>query len=123
MRPLLLNIDILKNITPVNPLQDTIERTQRQSEKIQRSIQQSKKAKETEELRRHNEMIAALKSAGENGATIIVGDNANGIQIQHNSNYSSQEMINSQTFDYDKALEALKEIQGYFDFRQFSDTF
>ena len=34
-----------------------------------------------------------------------------------------QEMTNSQTFNYDKALEVLKEIKEYIDFPQFQTTF
>lgn len=118
-----INFDMLKNITIRNPAQDMIDNMQRDQDRLLRSIQHSREEKEAEELRRHNELIEALKTAGENGATILIGDNANGIQIQQNSSGSSQDMINSQVFNYDKALEILKEIQGYVAFPQFQDTF
>lgn len=117
------SLDLTKTMQYVNPLQDHMTRMQREQEETIRSIQKAREEKEAEELRRHNELVAALKEAGEKGATIVIGDNANGIQIQQNSDGSTQEMTNSQTFNYDKALEVLKEIKEYIDFLQFQATF
>lgn len=117
------SLDLTKNMQYVNPVQDQMARIQREQEQTIRSIQKAREEKEAEELRRHNEIVAALKEAGEKGATIVIGDNANGIQIQQNSDGAMQEMINSQTFNYDKALEVLKEIKEYIDFPQFQTTF
>lgn len=117
------NIDIFKNVQPINPLQDQMSRMQHEQEQVMRSIQRAREEKEAEELRRHNELVATLKEAGENGATILIGDNANGIQIQQNSAGATQELVNSQEFNYEKALEVLKEIKGYVDFLQFQATF
>ena len=117
------SLDLTKTMQYVNPIQDHMTRMQREQEETIRSIQKAREEKEAEELRRHNELVAALKEAGEKGATIVIGDNANGIQIQQNSDGSTQEMTNSQTFNYDKALEVLKEIKEYIDFPQFQATF
>lgn len=117
------NLDLLKNTTPVNPFQEQMSRIQREQDQMLRNIERTRQEKEAEELRRHNELVTALKKAGENGATIIVGDNANGIQIQQNSAGALQEMTNSQTLDYEKTLDILKEIKGYIDFPQFETTF
>ena len=117
------SLDLTKTMQHVNPIQDHMARMQRGQEQTIRSIQKAKEEKEAEELRRHNELVAALKEAGEKGATIVIGDNANGIQIQQNSDGAMQEMTNSQTFNYDKALEVLKEIKEYIDFPQFQTTF
>lgn len=117
------SLDLTKTMQHVNPIQDHMARMQREQEQTIRSIQKAKEEKEAEELRRHNELVAALKEAGEKGATIVIGDNANGIQIQQNSDGAMQEMTNSQTFNYDKALEVLKEIKEYIDFPQFQTTF
>lgn len=117
------SLDLTKTMQYVNPVQDQMARMQREQEQAIRSIQKAKEEKEAEELRRHNELVAALKEAGEKGATIVIGDNANGIQIQQNSDGAMQEMTNSQTFNYDKALEVLKEIKEYVDFPQFQTTF
>ena len=114
------SLDLTKTMQYVNPVQDQMARIQREQEQTIRSIQKAREEKEAEELRRHNEIVAALKEAGEKGATIVIGDNANGIQIQQNSDGAMQEMTNSQTFNYDKALEVLKE---YIDFPQFQTTF
>ena len=117
------SLDLTKTMQYVNPVQDQMARIQREQEQTIRSIQKAREEKEDEELRRHNEIVAALKEAGEKGATIVIGDNANGIQIQQNSDGAMQEMTNSQTFNYDKALEVLKEIKEYIDFPQFQTTF
>ena len=117
------SLDLTKTMQYVNPVQDQMARIQREQEQTIRSIQKAREEKEAEELRRHNEIVAALKEAGEKGATIVIGDNANGIQIQQNSDGAMQEMTNSQTFNYDKALEVLKEIKEYIDFHQFQTTF
>ena len=117
------SLDLTKNMQYVNPVQDQMARIQREQEQTIRSIQKAREEKEAEELRRHNEIVAALKEAGEKGATIVIGDNAKGIQIQQNSDGAMQEMTNSQTFNYDKALEVLKEIKEYIDFPQFQTTF
>ena len=117
------SLDLTKTMQYVNPIQDHMTRMQREQEETIRSIQKAREEKEAEELRRHNELVAALKEAGEKGATIVIGDNANGIQIQQNSDGSTQKMTNSQTFNYDKALEVLKEIKEYVDFPQFQATF
>ena len=117
------NTDTLKNLPRIDPFQDQMARIQAEQERSFKNIQRAREEKEVEELRRHNELVAALKEAGEKGATIVIGDNANGIQIQQNSDGSTQEMTNSQTFNYDKALEVLKEIKEYVDFPQFQATF
>ena len=117
------SLDLTKTMQYVNPVQDQMARIQREQEQTIRSIHKAREEKEAEELRRHNEIVAALKEAGEKGATIVIGDNANGIQIQQNSDGAMQEMTNSQTFNYDKALEVLKEIKEYIDFPQFQTTF
>ena len=117
------SLDLTKTMQYVNPVQDQMARIQREQEQTIRSIQKAREEKEAEDLRRHNEIVAALKEAGEKGATIVIGDNANGIQIQQNSDGAMQEMTNSQTFNYDKALEVLKEIKEYIDFPQFQTTF
>ena len=117
------SLDLTKPMQYVNPVQDQMARIQREQEQTIRSIQKAREEKEAEELRRHNEIVAALKEAVEKGATIVIGDNANGIQIQQNSDGAMQEMTNSQTFNYDKALEVLKEIKEYIDFPQFQTTF
>lgn len=114
---------VLKTSQFVNPLQSHLSQVQREQEQLLRNIQRTREEKEAEELRRHNELVSALKEAGEKGATIIIGDNANGIQIQQNSNSSMQEMTNVQPFDYDKALEILKDIKEYVEFPQFQTTF
>ena len=73
------SLDLTKTMQHVNPIQDHMARMQREQEQTIRSIQKVREEKEAEELRRHNEIVAALKEAGEKGATIVIGDNANGI--------------------------------------------
>lgn len=106
-----------------SPMQDTIDKMNRESQDTIRAIEATRRAKDAEELRRHNELVEALKEAGEKGATIIVGDNANGIQIQQNSAGATQTMKNSQGLDYEKTMSVLKEISSYFDYPQFHQTY
>lgn len=118
-----LNTDFFKNMQFENPMQAHMDKMQREQEQMLRSVQRARDEKEAEELRRHNELVQAIKEAAENGATIMIGDNANGIQIQQNSASSTQTMTNTQTLDYEKTLDVLKEIKSYIDFPQFSNTF
>lgn len=53
---------------------DMISSIQRSQEESLRAVQKAREAKEAEELRRHNELVAALKEAGEKGATIVLGN-------------------------------------------------
>ncbi len=106
-----------------NPIQEHMNRINSANEVIMHNIAREREEKEAEELRRHNELIEALKAAGENGATIVFGDNAKDIQIQNNSDNSSQKMVVSQEFNYDKVLDVLKEIKEYFDYPQFAASF
>ena len=63
------------------------------------------------------------RQKGEKGATIVIGDNANGIQIQQNSAHSSQTMTNSQGLDYEKVKSVLEEIKSYFNYPQFEQIY
>ena len=80
-----IDTDMLKNLPRIDPFQNQMVRIQEEQERTFRNIQRAREEKEAEELRRHNELVTALKEAGEKGATIVIGDNANGIQIQQNS--------------------------------------
>lgn len=113
------------NLPPLNMdyTNNMINSIQRDTERNLKAIQDAREEREAEELRRHNELVAALKEAGEKGATIIIGDNANGIQIQQNTSDSIQEMTNSQGLDYEKTSKVLNEICSYFEYPQFAQTF
>lgn len=122
-KELKINNDLLKNVKFNNRINNIANDSIRRHEEMVRNIEETRKSKESESLRRHEELIDALKTAGENCATIVIGDNANGIQIQQNSDGSIQSMENQQAFNYKKAHEILKEIEGYFAFPQFEETF
>lgn len=100
-----------------------ISNIQRDIEKNIRFVQETREDREVEELRRHNELVAAIKEAGEKGASIIIGDNANGVQIQQNTVDSVQEMSDSPKLDYDKISKILADICSYFEYPQFARTF
>jgi len=112
--------NISLDLTTTRNLAESI---QRQQDESLRALEATRRAKEEEELRRHNELIAALKEAGEKGATIIVGDNAKNLQIQQNSAGSQQTMTNQQGLNYEQVLLILSEIKEYFDFPQFEKDF
>lgn len=105
------------------PAQEALARINRQNEETFRAIEEAREEKEAEELRRHNELISALKEAGEKGATIVIGDNAKSIQIQQNSSGAKQTLNTLQELDYDEVRSVLNEIRGYYGFPQFSTAF
>ena len=104
----------------LRPMQSHIAQLNRQQEQAIRAIEQ---AKEAEELRRHNEIVAALKEAGEKGATIVVGDNAKDVQIQQNTTGSTQVIQNTEELDYERVINVLTEICEYFALPQFQSAF
>lgn len=103
--------------------QSVIDDMNRRTQQITADLTRAREERDAEELRRHNELISALKEAGEKGATIVIGDNATGIQIQQNSTGTSQNMTNTIGLDYAQTLKVLEEIKGYFDFPKFQETF
>ena len=115
------NLEGLKlNLTPTLSIIDDI---QRQQEESLRALDSARRAKDAEELRRHNELVAALKEAGEKGATIIIGDNASDVQIQQNSTGAQQSITKRQGLDYEQVHAILVDIKEYFTFPQFEKTF
>ena len=102
--------------------QSAIDDMNKRTQQITVDLTRAREERDAEELRRHNELISALKEAGEKGATIVIGDNATGIQIQQNSTGTSQNMTNTIGLDYAQTLKVL-EIKGYFDFPKFQETF
>lgn len=123
MKDVKINSEILNKVQFVNPINNVMSKIKKQEEASLRALQESRLSKEQEELRKHNELVAAINKAADNGATIVIGDNANGIQIQQNSDNAKQEMSNSQTFNYDKAFDVLHEIKAYFEYPQFAITY
>jgi hypothetical protein len=118
-----LNPDLMLDIKGIDSANAIAYNIRKMQEETMNQAQKSLDAKRDEELRRHNELVSAINSAVANGATIVIGDNASEIQIQQNTSNSSQTNTNIQTFDYEKVLNVLKEIQGYFDYPQFATTF
>ena len=107
----------------LRPMQSHIPQLNRQQEQTIRAIEQARAEKEAEELRRHNEIVAALKEAGEKGATIVVGDNAKDVQIQQNTTGSTQVIQKDEELDYEKVKNVLTEICEYFALPQFQSAF
>lgn len=117
------NRDILSGMNFIDPMEGVMSEIRKTQHESMREVHESVVRKEQEKLRRHNEMIDTLKEAAKNGATILVGDNANGVQILQNSEGASQQMTNSQEFNYEKTLDVLKEIKEYFDLPKFKEAF
>lgn len=95
----------------------------RQTEAVSRSIQKAREEREAEELRRHDEVVSAIKNAADKGANIVIGDNASSIQILQNSPGATQKIDNSRGLDLQQVRAVLEEIKEYFDFPQFSEAF
>ena len=98
--------------------QSAIDDMNKRTQQITADLTRAREERDAEELRRHNELVSALKEAGEKG-----GDNATGIQIQQNSTGASQNITNTVGLDYVQTLKVLEEIKGYFDFPKFQETF
>lgn len=62
-----IDTDMLKNLPRIDPFQNQMVRIQEEQERTFRNIQRAREEKEAEELRRHNELVTALKEAGEKG--------------------------------------------------------
>lgn len=117
------DLDLSKLSLNMAPALDFISDMQREQDNAMRALEATRRAKEQEELRRHNELISALREAGEKGATIIIGDHAGDIQIQQNSAGAKQKMEKHEGLDYAQVLGVLAEIKEYFNFPQFEKTF
>ena len=115
--------DFLKNVTIPNPMESQMRQFEQEQRKTLDAIEESRRAREAEQLRRHEELVDAIRQAGESGATIVIGDNAGDIQIQQNSTSSTQTMDKSSGLDYEKVIAILNEIKGYYDFSKFEETF
>ena len=116
-------LDLSKLSLNLAPTLDIINDIQRDQDNAMRALEATRRAKEQEELRRHNEMVSTLREAGEKGATIIIGDHAGDIQIQQNSAGATQKMEKNEGIDYAQVLGVLIEIKEYFAFPQFEKTF
>ena len=55
--------------------------------------------------------------------TVSINGNSENIQIQQDSNGSSQSISQHDDFDYEKVLKALHQIQSYFTLPQFTANF
>lgn len=116
-----LNFNIPNYCT--DPFQHQIAEFSSQQEKTLRALEKAREEKAAEELRRYNEILAALREAGEKGAAIVVGDNAKDVQIQQNTTGSTQVIQNVEELDYEKVKTVLTEICEYFALPQFRSAF
>lgn len=116
-------LDLNKLSLNMAPTLDIINDIQRDQDNAMRALEATRRAKEQEELRRHKELVSALREAGEKGATIIIGDHAGDIQIQQNSAGAQQKVEKNEGLDYEQVLGVLIEIKEYFAFPQFEKTF
>jgi hypothetical protein len=120
---LTISPDLFKSVPTVDIYKEQLRQFQREQERMLKSVESARDEKEAEELRRHQELVEALEKVAQGNSSIVIGDNANGIQIQQNTVDSQQNMTNSQGLDYEKTAEILKEITSYFDYPQFQQTF
>lgn len=87
------------------------------------AVWDAREEREEMERQRHDELIAAIKEAGQKGANIVIGDNASKIQIQQNSSGAIQQLNAPNQMDYEQVLKVLNEIKDYFDYPKFQETF
>ena len=59
------DIDLSKLTLNISPTLDIVSDIQHQQDNAIRALEAARRAKEQEELRRHNELVSALREAGE----------------------------------------------------------
>ena len=101
-----LNLDLTTFNPPSINYHTIADEMQENTDRAMRALEESRAARETEELRRHNELVAALKEAGEN-----------------NSAGATQTMTYNEGLKYEQVKAVLLEIKEYFDFPQFASSF
>ena len=103
------DLDLSKLSLNMTHTLDLVDSIQREQDNALRALEATRRAKEQENLRRHNEIVSDLREAGEKGATIIMGDHAGDIQIQQNSAGAKQKMEKYEGLDYEQVIGVLIE--------------
>lgn len=93
----------LKLDTSFRLAQSAFDDMERRNAEIARSIEESREEREAEELRRHNELLAALKEAGEKRRNKLLWEiTPRGVQILNNSAGATQTMTVSNAWTMNK---------------------
>lgn len=99
-----------------------------------RAVERSRAEKEAEELRRHDELVGAVRElnatmketvleAIKMGASVNIDSNTGNINISMNSQNVQQEISQNAEIDYNAAESTLKEIAEFFDMPKFEKDF
>ena len=110
------------------------EQTQRDMERSLRAVERARQEKETEELRRHEELVGAIHELNDTmkdtvleairmGASVNIDSNTGNINISMNSTNVQQEANQNTELDYGVTENTLKEIAEFCDMPKFVDDF
>ena len=110
------------------------EQAQRDMERSLRAVERARQEKETEELRRHEELVGAIHELNDTmkdtvleairmGASVNIDSNTGNINISMNSTNVQQEANQNTELDYAAAETTLKEIAEFFDMPKFAKDF
>lgn len=111
-----------------------VEQVQRDMERSIRAVERARQEKETEELRRHEELVGAIHELNDTmkdtvleairmGASVNIDSNTGNINISMNSTNVQQEANQNTELDYAAAENTLKEIAEFFDMPKFAKDF
>ena len=119
--PLNIDMDTFRKSIPTNYVYDQFKQ---QNDENMREVMRSIEEGRTESKEEFKEMLVeALQKAGVNSGSITISGSEGDIQIQINSDNSSQIIDKSQPLDYSQVIKIMSEIREYFNYSQFEETY
>lgn len=112
--------ELLNNIDIMGKFKDDIRKIDDEHNRIVQQFQKNMEEKKNEELRWREKLIESITDST---SITFEGDINSPVAIQNKVSNSSQEINNSQTFDYKAILDAMNQIKTHFDSQQFNESF
>jgi len=112
--------ELLNNIDITSKLKDDIKEIDDERNRIFQQVLKNTEEKKNEDLYWRKKLI---ESVADNSSIVFEGDINSPVSIQHKTINSSQEISNSQTFDYKAVLDVMKQIKTHFGSQQFNEAF
>ncbi|WP_346884328.1 hypothetical protein [Clostridium sp. UBA4395] len=112
--------ELLNNIDITSKLKDDMKEIDDERNRIFQQVQKKMEEKENEDLCRHKKVIESIV---DNPGIVFKDINNSSIAIQQGVINSSQEINNSQTFDYEAVLDVMNQIKTHFGSQQFNESF
>lgn len=131
-----LSPQLLKSLSSFQPSYTNYlsEQTHNHINSSLKALEEARNEKEAEELRRHNEIVDAVRELNQTmketvleaikmGASVNIDSNTGNINISMNSSNVNQEATQNAEIDYAAAEATLKEISEFFDMPKFAKDF